>query len=105
MISYPSNLLSFLVRNPALKSGYKLSLQGLHLVRALAILCSLLSPTARFPTQMITLTGSNVGFDLKASARLNAAKVVLAAHSLEKGEVAKDSVISPEKRCPDRLEL
>ena len=52
-------------------------------------------PTKKYTGQTIIVTGSNVGLGLEASrhfVRLDAAKVILAVRSLEKGEVAKESI-------------
>jgi retinol dehydrogenase 12 len=58
-------------------------------------------PTKLFTNQTIIVTGSNVGMGLEAArhfVRLDAAKVILAVRNLEKGEVAKSSIIESEKK-------
>lgn len=58
-------------------------------------------PTKSFTGQTILVTGSNVGLGLEAArwfVRLDAQRVILAVRSLEKGEAAKQSIDSTEKR-------
>ncbi|KAL8787906.1 MAG: hypothetical protein Q9213_001933 [Squamulea squamosa] len=65
-------------------------------------------PTTQFTSQTIIVTGSNVGLGLEAArhfVRLNAAKVILAVRSLEKGEAAKRSIIASTKKSPDVVEV
>ena len=62
---------------------------------------SLPYPTKRFTGQTIIVTGSNVGMGLEAArhfVRLDAAKVILAVRTLSKGESAKASIESSERR-------
>ncbi len=52
-------------------------------------------PTKKYTNQTIIVTGSNTGLGLEASrhfVRLDAAKVILAVRTLEKGEAAKKSI-------------
>ncbi|KPI36277.1 Retinol dehydrogenase 12 [Cyphellophora attinorum] len=52
-------------------------------------------PTKPFTNQTIVITGSNIGLGLEATrhfARLEAAKIILAVRSIEKGEAAKASI-------------
>ena len=52
-------------------------------------------PTKKYTGQTIIVTGSNTGLGLEAArhfVRLDAAKVILAVRSLEKGEAAKKSI-------------
>ena len=56
---------------------------------------SLPYPETQHTGQTVIVTGSNVGLGLEAArhlTRLNAAKVILAVRSLEKGEAAKKSI-------------
>ena len=65
-------------------------------------------PTKQFTDQTVIVTGSNVGLGLEAArhfVRLNAAKVILAVRSLEKGEQAKKSIIESEKKPSDVVEV
>jgi NAD(P)-dependent dehydrogenase (short-subunit alcohol dehydrogenase family) len=62
---------------------------------------SLPYPTKKFTGQTIIVTGSNIGMGLEAArhfVRLDAAKVILAVRALSKGESAKSSIESSEKR-------
>jgi NAD(P)-dependent dehydrogenase (short-subunit alcohol dehydrogenase family) len=62
---------------------------------------SLPYPTHQFTGQTIIVTGSNVGMGLEAArhfVRLDAAKVILAVRTVSKGESAKSSMESSEKR-------
>jgi NAD(P)-dependent dehydrogenase (short-subunit alcohol dehydrogenase family) len=62
---------------------------------------SLPYPTKKFTGQTIIVTGSNIGIGLEAArhfVRLDAAKVILAVRALSKGESAKSSIESSEKR-------
>lgn len=62
---------------------------------------SLPYPEADFSGQTIIVTGSNVGLGLEAArhfTRLNAAKVILAVRSLDKGDEAKKSIEASTKR-------
>ncbi|KAK4172949.1 hypothetical protein QBC36DRAFT_195807 [Triangularia setosa] len=54
-------------------------------------------PTRSYTGQTVIITGSNVGLGLEASryfVKLDAAKVILAVRSVEKGEVAKQDIVS-----------
>ena len=65
-------------------------------------------PTTQFTSQTIIVTGSNVGLGLEAAryfVRLNAAKVILAVRSVEKGEAAKRSIIASEQKSSDVIEV
>ncbi|KAL8928114.1 MAG: hypothetical protein Q9172_001024 [Xanthocarpia lactea] len=65
-------------------------------------------PTTQFTSQTIIVTGSNVGLGLEAAryfVRLNAAKVILAVRSVEKGEAAKRSIIASEQKSSDIVEV
>lgn len=58
-------------------------------------------PTKKFTGQTIIVTGSNVGLGLEAArhlVRLDAAKVILAVRSLEKGAEAKRSIEASENK-------
>lgn len=62
---------------------------------------SLPYPTHQFTGQTIVVTGSNVGMGLEAArhfVRLEAAKVILAVRTISKGENAKSSIETSEKR-------
>lgn len=65
-------------------------------------------PESKFTNQTIIVTGSNVGLGREAArhfVRLDAAKVILAVRSLEKGEAAKGSILKSEKKTADVIEV
>ncbi|KAF2144827.1 uncharacterized protein K452DRAFT_266972 [Aplosporella prunicola CBS 121167] len=65
-------------------------------------------PTADFSDQVVIVTGSNTGLGLEAVkhlVRLNAARVILAVRSVEKGEAAVEHVIATTQCLPTRLEV
>lgn len=66
-------------------------------------------PSKPFTNQTIIVTGSNVGLGLEAArhfVRLDAAKVILAVRSPEKGEAAKRSIVESEKpKSADVIEV
>ena len=58
-------------------------------------------PTLKYTGQTVVVTGSNVGLGLETArwfVRLDAAKVILAVRSLDKGEAAKKSIEESEHR-------
>ena len=65
-------------------------------------------PTTPFTGQVVIITGANVGLGLEAArhfVRLDAAKVILAVRNLDKGEVAKESILKSEKKTADVVEV
>ena len=65
-------------------------------------------PTKKLPGQTVIVTGGNVGLGLEAAryfVRLDANKVILAVRNLEKGETAKKSILTSEKKKVDVVEV
>ena len=65
-------------------------------------------PTKKLTGQTVIVTGSNVGLGLEAArhfVRLDANKVILAVRNLEKGETAKQSILTSEKKTLDVVEV
>jgi retinol dehydrogenase-12 len=68
------------------------------------LLVTLPYPTKAFTGQTIIVTGANTGLGFEAAKhfiRLNASKVILAVRSLEKGHLAKESILTT---CPSTPE-
>ena len=65
-------------------------------------------PTSKFTGQTVIVTGSNAGLGLEAArhfVRLDAKKVILAVRNLDKGEAAKMSIMTSEKKTEDVVEV
>src|SRR5438045_5791845 len=65
-------------------------------------------PDHDFNGQTVVVTGSNTGLGLEAArhfVRLNAAKVILAVRSVEKGEAAKRDILQTTRRTVDCIEV
>ena len=65
-------------------------------------------PTKKLTGQTVIVTGSNVGLGLEAArhfVRLDANKVILAVRNLEKGQRAKESILTSEMKKADVVEV
>ena len=65
-------------------------------------------PTKKFTGQTIIVTGSNAGLGFEAArhfVRLDAKKVILAVRNLDKGEAAKKSILTSERKTEDVVEV